>query len=140
VTACWEQGRVADKTKATIDGAMLKGIPNNIDLLKELLLPFSVLSINFQKLKKWEDPALSAAFLLGAAGLIYKWVCSLIVFFKKLSCYLSLQQKCPCQICFMGVLLLSTVVLLGSMLLTTLKCPLRPSQSPLHNLVNIFLV
>ncbi|CAM6045650.1 unnamed protein product, partial [Sphagnum compactum] len=72
VTACWEQGRVADKTKATIDGAMLKGIPNNIDLLKELLLPFSILSINFQKLKKWEDPALSAAFLLGAAGLIYK--------------------------------------------------------------------
>jgi hypothetical protein len=24
--------------------------------------------------------------------------------------------------------------------LTTLKCPLRPSQSPLHNLINIFLV
>jgi hypothetical protein len=54
--------------------------------------------------------------------------------------YLSLQQKCPCQICFMGVLLLSTVVLLGSMPLTTLKCPLRPSQSPLHNLINLFLV
>jgi hypothetical protein len=39
VTACWEQGRVADKTKATIDGAMLKGIPNNIDLLKVDIYP-----------------------------------------------------------------------------------------------------
>jgi hypothetical protein len=58
-----------------------------VHVWQELLLPFSILSINFQKLKQWEDPALSAAFLLGAAGLIYKWVCSLIVFFKKLSCY-----------------------------------------------------
>lgn len=38
VKACHEQSRVINKTKATIDGAKLKGIPNNVDLLKVRLI------------------------------------------------------------------------------------------------------
>jgi hypothetical protein len=37
VRAWREQSRVIDKTKATIDGAKVKGIPTNVDLLKVLL-------------------------------------------------------------------------------------------------------
>ena len=38
VRACREQSQVINKTKATIDGAKLKGIPNNVDLLKVRLI------------------------------------------------------------------------------------------------------
>lgn len=40
VRAWREQSRVIDKTKATIDGAKVKGIPTNVDLLKVLLIPW----------------------------------------------------------------------------------------------------
>ncbi|XP_024395636.1 uncharacterized protein [Physcomitrium patens] len=66
-----EQSRVVDKTKATIDGAKLKGIPNNVDLLKELLLPFSIIATNVQKLKRWEEPGATAGFLIAALGVVY---------------------------------------------------------------------
>ncbi|XP_024401404.1 uncharacterized protein [Physcomitrium patens] len=71
VRAWQEQSRVIDKTKATIDGAKLKGIPNNVDLLKELMLPFSIIAVNFQKLKRWEEPGVTAGFLIAAMGVVY---------------------------------------------------------------------
>ncbi|KAL2635135.1 hypothetical protein R1flu_006614 [Riccia fluitans] len=71
VLACREQAQLAEKTQATIDGAMLKGVPNNVDLLKELLLPFSVLSVNFMKLRRWENPGATMAFLFFVYGILY---------------------------------------------------------------------
>ncbi|KAJ7517685.1 hypothetical protein O6H91_21G035200 [Diphasiastrum complanatum] len=72
VLACKEQSNLAEKTKATIDGALLKGIPENIDLLKELLLPVAVISVKLQKLKRWEKPTETALFLTLTLGIIYK--------------------------------------------------------------------
>ncbi|KAG0627459.1 hypothetical protein M758_2G202700 [Ceratodon purpureus] len=71
VRAWREQSRVIDKTKATIDGAKVTGIPNNVDLLKELMLPFSIIAVNFQKLKRWEEPGATAGFLIAAMGIVY---------------------------------------------------------------------
>lgn len=71
VRAWREQTRVIDKTQATIDKSKLKGIPNNVDLLKELLLPFSVVAVNLQKLKKWEEPGATAGFLIVTMGVVY---------------------------------------------------------------------
>ncbi|KAL3692831.1 hypothetical protein R1sor_006482 [Riccia sorocarpa] len=71
VLACSEQARLAEKTQATIDGALLKGVPSNVDLLKELLLPFSVVSVNLQKLRRWENPGATLAFLFIVYGIIY---------------------------------------------------------------------
>jgi hypothetical protein len=71
VRAWREQTRVIDKTKATIDKYKLTGIPNNVDLLKEILLPFSIIAVNFQKLKKWEEPGASAGFLIVTMGIVY---------------------------------------------------------------------
>lgn len=51
VRAWQEQSRVIDKTKATIDGAKLKGIPNNVDLLKvELLVSERIISLDLKRL------------------------------------------------------------------------------------------
>ncbi|KAG6553078.1 hypothetical protein Mapa_005415 [Marchantia paleacea] len=71
VRACREQAQLAEKTQATIDGALLKGVPNNVDLLKELLLPFSVLAVNLKKLRRWENPGATLSFLFVAYGIIY---------------------------------------------------------------------
>ncbi|XP_027932031.1 uncharacterized protein LOC114187848 isoform X2 [Vigna unguiculata] len=58
---------VVEKTQATIDAATLQGIPSNIDLFKELMFPFALIAKNFEKLRHWEEPHLTIAFL----GLTY---------------------------------------------------------------------
>lgn len=40
-------------------------------ILQELLLPFSIIAVNLQKLKRWEEPGASVAFLFAATGLVY---------------------------------------------------------------------
>ncbi|CAO2812934.1 unnamed protein product [Amaranthus hypochondriacus] len=64
---CREKSKVLEKTQATIDAATLEGIPSNIDLFKELVLPLSIMVSNFEKLRHWEDPFMTVAFL----GLVY---------------------------------------------------------------------
>jgi len=35
------------------------------------MLPFSIIAVNFQKLKKWEEPGASAGFLIATMGVVY---------------------------------------------------------------------
>ncbi|PIN09646.1 hypothetical protein CDL12_17776 [Handroanthus impetiginosus] len=64
---CRDKCQVAEKTQATIDAAMIEGIPSNIDLFKELVLPLTVTARNFERLRRWDDPLVTASFL----GLLY---------------------------------------------------------------------
>ncbi|CAL0334328.1 unnamed protein product [Lupinus luteus] len=70
--------RVVEKTQATIDAATLKGIPSNIDLFKELMLPFTLTARNFEKLRRWEEPHLTVAFLGLAYTIIFRNLLSYI--------------------------------------------------------------
>ncbi|KAL5575072.1 hypothetical protein UlMin_016771 [Ulmus minor] len=58
---CRRKCELVEKTQATIDAAMLKGIPSNIDLFKELLLPLTIVAKNFEKLRHWEEPHLTVS-------------------------------------------------------------------------------
>ncbi|XP_010274356.1 PREDICTED: uncharacterized protein LOC104609683 [Nelumbo nucifera] len=69
---CKEKSKVIEKTQATIDAATLKGIPSNIDLFKELMLPLAVVASNFQKLRRWEEPHLTVSFLALAYTIIFR--------------------------------------------------------------------
>ena len=40
-------------------------------VLQELMLPFSIIAVNFQKLKRWEEPGATAGFLIAAMGIVY---------------------------------------------------------------------
>ncbi|CAI0439282.1 unnamed protein product [Linum tenue] len=71
-STCREKFKVAEKTQETIDAAMLKGIPSNIDLFKELILPLSMAAKNFQKLRRWEEPHLTVSFLAFAYSIIFR--------------------------------------------------------------------
>ncbi|KAA8545536.1 hypothetical protein F0562_020320 [Nyssa sinensis] len=75
---CRDKYRVIEKTQATIDAAKLEGIPSNIDLFKELLLPLTVTAKNFEKLKRWEEPHLTASFLAFAYTIIFRNMLSYI--------------------------------------------------------------
>lgn len=72
VLNCKQKSQMFEKTQATINAALLKGIPSNIDLFKELVLPFAVIAINFRKLICWEKPLLTISFLGVSYTLIYK--------------------------------------------------------------------
>ncbi|KAD4179428.1 hypothetical protein E3N88_28019 [Mikania micrantha] len=61
-----------EKTQATIHAAMIEGIPSNIDLFKELMLPLTVIAKNFEKLRRWEEPHLTVSFLAFVYVLIYR--------------------------------------------------------------------
>ncbi|XP_047173383.1 uncharacterized protein LOC124841199 isoform X5 [Vigna umbellata] len=63
---------VVEKTQATIDAATLQGIPSNIDLFKELMFPFAMIVKNFEKLRHWEEPHLTIAFLGLTYTIIYR--------------------------------------------------------------------
>ncbi|XP_020220533.1 uncharacterized protein LOC109803395 isoform X1 [Cajanus cajan] len=63
---------VVEKTQATIDAATLQGIPSNIDLFKELMFPFTLIVKNFEKLRHWEEPHLTVAFLGLTYTIIYR--------------------------------------------------------------------
>uniref|UniRef100_A0A1D1XEE2 GRAM domain-containing protein 4 n=1 Tax=Anthurium amnicola TaxID=1678845 RepID=A0A1D1XEE2_9ARAE len=69
---CKEKSQIVERTQATIDAAMIKGIPSNIDLFKELLLPFVVVAKNLEKLRCWEDPHLTISFLAFAYTVIFR--------------------------------------------------------------------
>ncbi|CAN1813030.1 hypothetical protein LINPERHAP1_LOCUS26732 [Linum perenne] len=78
-STCREKSKVAEKTQETIDAAMLKGIPSNIDLFKELILPLSMTAKNFQKLKRWEEPYLTISFLAFSYSMIFRNLLSYVV-------------------------------------------------------------
>ncbi|KAL7585973.1 hypothetical protein Lser_V15G46115 [Lactuca serriola] len=61
-----------EKTQATIDAAMIEGIPSNIDLFKELILPLTFIAKNFGKLRRWEEPHLTTSFLAFLYALIFR--------------------------------------------------------------------
>ncbi|XP_039120013.1 uncharacterized protein LOC120256383 [Dioscorea cayenensis subsp. rotundata] len=63
---CREKSWMVEKTQATIDAAMIKGIPSNIDLFKELMLPCVFVVKNFDKLRRWEEPRWTLSFLVFA--------------------------------------------------------------------------
>ncbi|KAL2968801.1 hypothetical protein AAZX31_15G045400 [Glycine max] len=69
---CKQKYHVVEKTQATIDAATLQGIPSNIDLFKELMFPFTLIVKNFEKLRHWEEPHLTIAFLGLAYTIIYR--------------------------------------------------------------------
>ncbi|KAL4580693.1 hypothetical protein LXL04_016894 [Taraxacum kok-saghyz] len=69
---CREKYAEVEKTQATIDAAMIEGIPSNIDLFKELVLPLTVVANNFGKLRRWEEPHLTASFLAFVYTLIFR--------------------------------------------------------------------
>ncbi|XP_015893663.2 uncharacterized protein LOC107427789 isoform X2 [Ziziphus jujuba] len=69
---CRKKSKVVEKTQATIDAAMLQGIPSNIDLFKELLFPLTVTVQSFEKLRRWEEPHLTVSFLAIAYTIIFR--------------------------------------------------------------------
>ncbi|KAI3988711.1 hypothetical protein MKX01_036656 [Papaver californicum] len=75
---CKEKSQVVEKTQATINAATLKGIPSNIDLFKELMLPLTVVAIFFDGLRRWKEPHLTVSFLAFAYTLIFSNMLSYI--------------------------------------------------------------
>ncbi|MCL7030946.1 hypothetical protein MKW94_016390 [Papaver nudicaule] len=75
---CKEKSQVVEKTQATINAATLKGIPSNIDLFKELVLPLSIVANFFDKLRRWKEPHLTVSFLAFAYTLIFRNMLSYI--------------------------------------------------------------
>ncbi|XP_065869833.1 uncharacterized protein [Euphorbia lathyris] len=69
---CKEKFQVVENTQATIDAAMIKGIPSNIDLFKELMLPLAITARNFERLRHWEEPHLTISFLAFAYSIILR--------------------------------------------------------------------
>ncbi|KAF7803648.1 uncharacterized protein G2W53_042759 [Senna tora] len=69
---CKQKHQAVEKTQATIDAATLEGIPSNIDLFKELMLPLSLTARNLQKLRRWEEPHLTVAFLGFSYTIIFR--------------------------------------------------------------------
>ncbi|CAN4108072.1 unnamed protein product [Withania somnifera] len=76
---CRDKSQEVEKTQATIDAAMIEGIPSNIDLFKELVFPLTVMVKNFEKLRHWEDPLLTASFLALAYTIIFRNMVSYIL-------------------------------------------------------------
>eukprot|EP00268_Persea_americana_P045420 TRINITY_DN4629_c0_g1_i1.p1 TRINITY_DN4629_c0_g1~~TRINITY_DN4629_c0_g1_i1.p1 ORF type:complete len:822 (+),score=146.45 TRINITY_DN4629_c0_g1_i1:338-2803(+) len=75
---CKEKSRIVETTQATIDAAMIEGIPSNIDLFKELMLPLTVTVKNFDRLRRWEEPHLTISFIAFAYTLIFRNLLSYI--------------------------------------------------------------
>ncbi|KAK3162586.1 hypothetical protein QOZ80_1BG0091230 [Eleusine coracana subsp. coracana] len=69
---CKEKSKVVEKTQATIVAATIEGIPSNIDLFKELMLPFVIVAKNFKKLQRWENPRSTICFLLLVHTIIFR--------------------------------------------------------------------
>ncbi|XVE48685.1 hypothetical protein DITRI_Ditri01bG0022200 [Diplodiscus trichospermus] len=69
---CKQKYRAVEKTQATIDAAKLEGIPSNIDLFKELLLPLTITARNFEKLRRWDEPHLTLSFLAFVYTIIFR--------------------------------------------------------------------
>ncbi|XP_073145489.1 uncharacterized protein [Henckelia pumila] len=69
---CRDKYKLAEKTQATIDAAMIEGIPSNIDLFKELVLPLTSSARSFERLRRWDDPLVTASFLGLISTLIFR--------------------------------------------------------------------
>lgn len=69
---CMHRSQVVEKTQATIDAATLEGIPSNIDLFKELMFPLMIIVNNFEKLRCWEEPLMTIAFLSLTYTIIFR--------------------------------------------------------------------
>ncbi|XP_021286870.1 uncharacterized protein LOC110418460 isoform X1 [Herrania umbratica] len=69
---CKQKYQAVEKTQATIDAATLQGIPSNIDLFKELVLPLTITARNFERLRRWEEPHLTLSFLGFAYTIIFR--------------------------------------------------------------------
>ncbi|THG03163.1 hypothetical protein TEA_026395 [Camellia sinensis var. sinensis] len=75
---CREKHSEVEKTQATIYAAMLEGIPSNIDLFKELVLPLTITAKSIDKLRRWEEPHLTAAFLAFSYAIIFRNLLSFV--------------------------------------------------------------
>lgn len=64
--------------QATIDAAMIEGIPTNIDLFKELVFPLVMVGKIFEKLRHWEEPQVTVAFLAFVYAAIFRNMLSYI--------------------------------------------------------------
>ncbi|XP_019093505.1 PREDICTED: uncharacterized protein LOC104701789 [Camelina sativa] len=69
---CRKKYKVVEKTQATINAATIKGIPSNIDLFKELILPLSITATKIEKLRRWEEPYMTVSFLAFASTIIFR--------------------------------------------------------------------
>ncbi|XP_073273567.1 uncharacterized protein [Primulina huaijiensis] len=69
---CRDKYKLAEKTQATIDAATIEGIPSNIDLFKELVLPLTCSARSFERLRRWDDPLVTASFLGLVSTLIFR--------------------------------------------------------------------
>ncbi|KAJ6427649.1 hypothetical protein OIU84_023108 [Salix udensis] len=69
---CKEKCQLVEITQATIDAATLKGIPSNIDLFKELMLPLTMIAKNIERLRRWEEPHLTISFLAFSYLIIFR--------------------------------------------------------------------
>ncbi|XP_018454247.1 uncharacterized protein LOC108825458 isoform X2 [Raphanus sativus] len=69
---CRQKYKVVEKTQATINAATIKGIPSNIDLFKELIMPLTIAATKFEKLRRWEEPYMTVSFLAFASTIIFR--------------------------------------------------------------------
>ncbi|XP_042463034.1 uncharacterized protein LOC122046411 isoform X2 [Zingiber officinale] len=76
---CKVKNRIVEKTRATIDAAMIKGIPSNIDLFKELLIPLVVVAKKFDELRQWKKPRLTLSFLFIVYTIIFRNLLSYVL-------------------------------------------------------------
>ncbi|KAL6614102.1 hypothetical protein ACP70R_036372 [Stipagrostis hirtigluma subsp. patula] len=87
---CKEKSKVVERTRATIVAATIEGIPSNIDLFKELMLPFAIMGENFKKLQRWENPRSTICFLLLVHTVIFRNMLSYVFPFTLMMMALSM--------------------------------------------------
>ncbi|KAL6840253.1 hypothetical protein ACP4OV_030063 [Aristida adscensionis] len=87
---CKEKSKVVERIQATIVAATIEGIPSNIDLFKELMLPFAVVGENFKKLQRWENPRSTVCFLLLVYTVIFRNMLSYVFPFMLMMTALSM--------------------------------------------------
>ncbi|KAF6139502.1 hypothetical protein GIB67_005139 [Kingdonia uniflora] len=75
---CKKKSQVVEKTQATIDAALLKGIPSNIDLFQELMVPLTGIAKSFEELRRWKKPHRTVFFLAFAYTIIFRNMLSYI--------------------------------------------------------------
>uniref|UniRef100_K3XRU3 Uncharacterized protein n=1 Tax=Setaria italica TaxID=4555 RepID=K3XRU3_SETIT len=87
---CKEKRKVVERTQATIVAATIEGIPSNIDLFKELMLPFVIMAEKFKKLQRWENPRSTICFLLLVHTVVFRNMLSYVFPFTLMMMALSM--------------------------------------------------
>ncbi|KAF8717131.1 hypothetical protein HU200_026246 [Digitaria exilis] len=87
---CKQKSKVVERTQATIVAATIEGIPSNIDLFKELMLPFAIVAEKFKKLQRWENPRSTICFLLLVYTVIFRNMLSYVFPFTLMMMALSM--------------------------------------------------